>query len=179
MVPGCFAPYIELDITVMIIAKLEELDYLNAQTLHHRWSRQKAIVVILLVIIAGVLGWVLWFQGARPITGGIIGGLIGGAIAALIVRYVYVPWKARRVFRQQKSLHHEFTLSWNADGVHSKNANGEYSSGWSDFIRWKENECLFLLYLSDLMFYMVPKRAFSGDAELEDFRGHLVKGVHV
>ena len=64
----------------MIIAKLEELDYLSAQNLHRRWSRRKAIVVILLAILAGALGWVLWCQGVRPIAGGIVGGLIGGII---------------------------------------------------------------------------------------------------
>ena len=163
----------------MIIAKLEELDYLSAQNLHRRWSRRKAIVVILLAILAGALGWVLWRQGVRPIAGGILGGLIGGIIGGSIIRYFYVPWKARRVFRQQKSFQREFALSWNTDGVHSKDANGEYSSGWSDFTRWRENERLFLLYLSDIQFYMVPKRAFNSGVELNDFRDHLVRSVHV
>jgi len=162
----------------MIIAKLEEQDYLGAQRLHHRWSRQKAMVAILLIILAGVLCCLLWWQGIRSVAGGIVGGLIGGIIAGSITRYVYVPWKARRVFRQQKSFQREFTLSWDADGVHSKDANGEYSSGWSDFIRWRENERLFLLYLSDIQFYMIPKRAFSGEMEFKDFRAHLVRRVH-
>ena len=163
----------------MIIAKLEALDYLGAQSLHRRWSRQKAIGVIFLVILAGALGWVLWCQGARLIAGGIVGGLIGGAIGGSVVRFVYVPRKARRVFRQQKSFQREFTLSWNADGVHSKDANGGYSSSWSDFTRWKESERIFLLYLSDIQFYMVPKRAFSDEVELKDFRDHLLRSVHV
>jgi YcxB-like protein len=168
-----------LVITAMITATLEELDYLNAQSLHRRWSQQKTIVVIFLAIFAGALGCVLWYQGAVPIAGGIVGGLIGGIAGGSIVRYVYVPRKARKVFRQQKSFQREFSLSWNNDGVRSKDANGEYSTGWSDFIRWKENERLFLLYVSDIQFYMVPKRAFNGEVELRDFRDHLVRSVRV
>jgi hypothetical protein len=163
----------------MIIAKIEEADYLSAQALHHKWSKRKVMVVFLLVIAASALGWVLWCQGVWVIAGGIAGGLISGVIAGTIVRFIYVPWKTRRVYRQQKSLQREFTLSWNADGVQSKNANGEYSVSWSDFIRWKENDRLYLLYLSDIMFSMVPKRAFDSEADMDDFRNHLVKGIHV
>ena len=163
----------------MIIATLEEQDYLNAQRLHRRWSKRKSIIIISLVILVIVLCLALWCQGALPIAGGIIGGLIGGTFAGAITRYVYIPWKARRVFRQQKSLQREYTMSWNADGIQTKSKNGENSSSWSDFIRWKESENLFLLYISDIQFYMFPKRAFSNESELNDFRAHLVRNVNV
>ena len=163
----------------MIVAKLEELDYLGAQALHRRWSKRKTIVVLLLTVGAGVLGVVLWCQGAWSIAGGIIGGLVGGAIGGSVVRYGYIPWKAKRVFRQQKSLQRQFNLSWNADGVHVKDANGEYSSAWTDFVRWKEDDRLFLLYISDVMFYMIPKHAFPSESLLDEFRTHLARGVDV
>jgi hypothetical protein len=163
----------------MVIAKLEERDYLSAQALHRRWSKRKTIIVLLSVVGAGVLGVVLWCQGAQSIAGGVIGGLVGGTIGGSVVRYGYIPWKAKRVFRQQKSLQREFSLSWNADGAHVKDANGDYSSAWSDFVRWKENDRLFLLYLSDVMFYMIPKRAFSSQSQLGEFRAHLARGVDV
>ena len=163
----------------MMIATLEEHDYLNAQKLHRRWSKRKFIVIISLVIVVLVMCWIFWCKGFLLIAGGVIGGLIGGTIAGATTRYVYIPWKARRVFRQQKSLQREYSMSWNADGIQTKNKNGENSSSWSEFIRWKENENLFLLYISDIQFYMFPKRAFTNETELNDFRAHLVRSVHV
>lgn len=163
----------------MIIATLKEQDYLNAQKLHRRWSRPKFIVIISLVIAALIFCWIFWCKGFLPIAGGIIGGLIGGIVGGATTRYVYIPWKARRVFRQQKSLQREYSMSWNSDGIQTKSKNGEYSSNWSEFIRWKENENIFLLYISDIQFYMFPKRAFTSETELNDFRTHLVGSVDV
>ena len=157
----------------MITATLEESDYLHAQSVHRKWSMRKAVVVYSLNIVAVGAGWALWGLGAWSIAAGILGGVVGGVVAGSIVSYIYVPWKAKRVFRQQKSLQREFTLSWDADGVRTKSENGAFSSNWSDFLRWKESETLFLLYLSDIQFLMIPKRAFGDKAEIEDFRGHL------
>jgi hypothetical protein len=166
-----------LDIATMVIAKLEEQDYLSAQALHRRWTKRKAMIALLALVGAGILSAILWYLGIWVVAGGLIGGLVGGAIGDSIVRYGYMPWKTKRVFRQQKSLQHEFVLSWTADGVHTKNAKGEYSSAWSDFVGWRENDRLFLLYISDIMFYMIPKRAFSSELLLGEFRAHLTKSI--
>jgi hypothetical protein len=163
----------------MVIAKLDEMDFLSAQSLHRRWSRRRIVLVIFLVLAASAVSWLLWCQGVRSVAGGIIGGVIGGVIGGAAVRYLYVPWKSRRVFRQQKSFQREFALSWSGEGVHVKDTNGEYSSAWSDFIRWKENDRLFLVYLSDVTFYMVPKRAFANPSEVQEFRNQLSRGVDV
>jgi hypothetical protein len=163
----------------MITVKYEEQDYLNAQRLHHRWSKRVSIIIISLVIIATLLSWILWHQGMQPIACGIIGGLIGCFVIYAALQYIYTPWKARRVFRQHKSLQRGHTMSWNLDGIQAKSQNGESFTSWSDFIRWKEGEYLFLLYISDLQFHMLPKRVFSSEQELNDFRAHLERCVHV
>ena len=163
----------------MIIVKLEESDYLLAQSVHRKWSVRKAVVVYSLCIIAIVAGCALWGLGAWSIAAGILGGVVGGVIGGSIVSYIYVPWKTKRVFRQQKSLQREFTISWDANGVRTKSENGEFSSSWSDFLRWKESEALFLIYLSDIQFLMIPKRAFGDKVEIEGFRGHLAQRINV
>jgi hypothetical protein len=163
----------------MITAQLDESDFVSAQSLHRRWSRRKTLVAILVVLIAGALGLYLLCQGMYSAGCGMIGGVIGGAIGGSVVRYLYVPWKARRVFRQQKSLQREFELYWSDEGMRVKDTNGEYSSAWSDFVRWKEDDRLFLVYLSDIAFYMVPKRAFPASSEVQGFRNKLASGVDV
>jgi hypothetical protein len=95
----------------------------------------------------------------------------------LIMNHVWIPWHARRIFRQQKSFGRPFELSWDEGGVHAKDGNGEYRHSWVDFIRWRENERLIVLSLSDAMFLMVPKRAFAEEASLDAFRGMLQSRV--
>jgi YcxB-like protein len=99
-----------------------------------------------------------------------LGALLGGLIGWMASYYIWVPLQARRVFRQQKSMQRPFELSWDATGVHAKDANGEYRHLWSDFVRWREGERLIVLSLSDAMFLMIPKRAFAEERSLEDFR---------
>ncbi len=163
----------------MISARLEESDYLCAQFLDRRWQPRNIVGAIALSCLACAISWLLWSTGKWIIAAGILGGLVGGAIGGSIVRYVYVPWKTKRVFRQQKSLQREFTLSWETTGVQTKSVNGEFTCNWSDFIRWKENEILFLLYLSDIQFLMVPKRAFSNMTEIDLFRSNIAQGINV
>ena len=44
---------------------------------------------------------------------------------------------------------------------------------WSDLTKWREGEGLFLLYGSDLIFYVLPKRAFQDAAAVDAFRDLL------
>lgn len=163
----------------MITTKLQETDYLHAQALHRSWSRKKFLIVSGVAIVTAALGWILWVQGYGPIAGGLLGGLIGGAITGSAIRYLYVPWKTRKVFRQQKSLQREFTLSWSEDCLLSEDANGQYKTAWADFTNWKEDAHIFLLYHSDIAFQMLPKRAFSNANVIAEFRSHIQRVIHV
>lgn len=162
----------------MIKAKLEEADYLHAHYLNYRWTTKKTIWVFGSTIVSSVFSGLLWHFGPKLLAVAVVFPLLGALIGDSVSRYIYVPWKARRVFRQQKSLRREFTLAWSEQGVYSKDSNGEYSSSWGDFLDWKESDQLFLVYISDINFYMIPKRAFADKAGLEDFRNYLVANIH-
>jgi hypothetical protein len=52
----------------------------------------------------------------------------------------------------------------------------EYSHShisWRGYTRWAETKNLFLLYLSEPTFHIVPKRAFANEEQLNDFRALL------
>lgn len=98
-------------------------------------------------------------------------------LAYLVMRIVYIPWKARRVFRQQKSYHCSFELCWYDAGFAARDSNGQYTTPWSDFIKWQEHGRLFLLYHSDLLFHMVPKRAFPSENSLSEPRSRVQKNI--
>ena len=162
----------------MLIVKLQEAEYVAANALHLKSSRRRAIVFWLAMLGLALAALWLWFFGRRIISGsnlagllgGCIGGVLGGVLATLGVRFLYVPWKARRVFRQQRSLQLPFELSWSEEGFVSRNEQGSYKTLWSDLVRWKENEQLFLLYISDAMFHILPKRAFPDAEAVSSFR---------
>ena len=44
---------------------------------------------------------------------------------------------------------------------------------WTDFVNWKENERVFLLYYSDVLFLVVPKGAFLDSTCSNAFRAKL------
>ena len=157
--------------TVEIIrGQLEEADYVAAQRLYRRPSRfwQVFGVVFAVVMVAGAVvaakagdKWVFYFF-LMVLAGSAIGGLAG--------HYLWLPWQARRVFRQQKSLQRPFEISWDDKGIYARDDHGEYKHFWADFMRWNEDSRLFVLSLSEVMFLMVPKRAFSDERLLNLFR---------
>jgi hypothetical protein len=58
--------------------------------------------------------------------------------------------------------------------VISESTRGRWANEWTDFLKWRENERLFLLYTSDAAFMMLPKRAFKDAEQVADF-GSLVR----
>lgn len=162
----------------MLKVTLQEADYVGANALHLKSSRRRALVFWVAMLGLALAALWLWFFGPDSISdsrlagllGGSIGGLLGGVLGTLGVRSLYVPWKARRVFRQQRSLRLPFELSWSEGGLVSRNEQGSEKTQWSDFVQWRENEQLFRLYLSDVMFHIVPKRAFPDTEAVSAFR---------
>lgn len=161
--------------------QLEESDYLAAQALHSKLSRNWVVAFWLAMLpLAAVTVWVLVYGRdnlsngeVAGLVGGTLGGLIGGVVGGLGVRYFFVPWKHKRVFRQQTSLHLPFRFSWSEEEILSENERGSIKTKWSEIVKWKEDDRLFLLYISDVMFLIFPKRAFADQRELSQFRHAL------
>lgn len=166
-------------------AQLQEEDYVAATSLHSRVSRRMSLVGWLAILILALTAAGVWVFGRDRLSagqlagllGGSIGGVAGGLIATFGTRYLYVPWKAKRVFRQQRSLQLPFDFSWDDEGLLSRNEQGSYKHLWSDLLRWKENDRLFLVYISDAMFLILPKRTFSNPEDLISFRTLLQSRV--
>ncbi len=156
--------------TSTVRAQLDEADYVAAQRLYRRRSVWWPIAsFVVAAVLVGVALHAYRAQNTFALFMS-LGALIGGVAGALATHYICIPWQARRVFRQQKSMHRPFELSWDNNGLHAKDANGEYRHLWSDIVRWREDDTLFVLNLSDALFLMVPKRAFPEEQSLQAFR---------
>lgn len=147
-------------------------DYVAASMLHSRWTRKRiwtsaAATAIGLALAAVGNHWLLVAGSA------LAGGAIGGAVAYEVARRLFLPWRARRLFAQQRSLQRPVQFTWDAEGLSWSSANGSGRTPWSDYVKWRQNEHILLLYHSDALFQMLPKRAFSSDLQLPSLLARL------
>lgn len=76
------------------------------------------------------------------------------------------PLLARRIYRQQRSLHGEIGLSWTDERLEFDSEYGQFAMPWSHFTRWAEDKRTFVLFESDRLYRIVPKRVLDADTEL-------------
>ena len=149
----------------MISGRISEEDYLSAQRLHHSRGRIKRIMFLSVLAVVGLL--LFWFSFSPYAA--ILLGMGAGGLLVESWPGAY-DWKRRKLYKQQASLKEQFTYSWDADALRVSSESGAASRKWKDYIRHAENERMFLLYHSDIMFEIFPKSWFSSSEQLGDFR---------
>jgi hypothetical protein len=97
------------------------------------------------------------------------------AVWFLAARYVLLPRKARRLYRQRKAFQRPFEVSWDEAGLTMVSSSGTVTTPWSDFLKLREGAGVVLLYLSDTQFHIIPARAFVDTAAADAFAA-LVRG---
>lgn len=75
-----------------------------------------------------------------------------------VIRFIVTPRRIARLFKQQKDLSAPFVIELTDETSSSHNEFGEGCLPWGTFVKWEENEKLLLLYRSDVLFHMLPKR---------------------
>jgi len=135
-------------------------------------------VAVLLLVILVLLIWLWWAGFWREAIVGLC-ALIGAVIGDGVGRRILLAKKAKRIFRQQKSLHRPYELSWTAEAITLASERGTSAIPWTDFHKYRETADQFLLFLSDANFLMVPKRAFSDISRLDAFRGVVTERIPV
>jgi hypothetical protein len=139
-------------------------DYVKAQYLH---MRPRPLYEILGIIVLALFFWATWIAITDD-DHDAFDLLYLALIIALILNYtVYIPWKTRRVYRQHKALQRELSFKFDATGALVTNENGQSRMPWSDYLRWKQNDHLILIYLSDSMYHMLPSRLFVDPDDFE------------
>lgn len=136
---------------------IQPSDYVRAQYLH---MRPRPLYKVLGVFVSALVLWAAWIaitdESRHPLY-----FLYPTLLIALILNFtVYVPWKTRRIYGQQKALQRELTFKFDESGALITTENGQTTMPWSDYLRWKQNNHLMLIYLSDCMYHMLPRRLF-------------------
>ncbi len=94
----------------------------------------------------------------------------GGMGGALLANRIVIPRKARRVFAQTPAFQRPYQVTWDDRALTSTNHQGAGTYPWAEFHKARELAGLFLIFFSDVMFIMVPKRDFPDDATMRNFR---------
>jgi hypothetical protein len=150
-------------------------DLQAAQRLHIRAVSLRTLLyyALFLTVVGAFFSWSLPRHAPTDILAALVTvTLVGTAFLAalnLISRWFILPIRARRIFNQQKNLQRPYRVSWDAESVQTSSASGNSKIPWVDFLKWRESKQLFLLYRSDVLFQMYPKRCFTPE-QIDEFR---------
>jgi len=158
---------------VKIEYQLTEDEYLQAQLGYWRQARRFNLIrlemgMVLVVTLFAVV--ILAFPGIPDKGPAWIA--IGFSILLLLNRYVFAPYKIRRVFRQSPNTRAPHQLTINEENLRIVLPNSSEDLRWEAFQRAHELHAEFLLMYGPRSFVIVPKRAFEKDG-LERFRSVL------
>ncbi|SEQ28823.1 YcxB-like protein [Devosia sp. YR412] len=92
--------------------------------------------------------------------------------ATAAVMQVIMPVAARRTFRQQRSLQGELAYRWTSEHLTADTEYGAFDMPWSHFLRWSEDKRTILLFESDRLYRVIPKRVLPPD-QYHSLRQHL------
>jgi hypothetical protein len=157
--------------------QLNDDDYIEAAQAAARPSKHVlvAVAVISLAVAGGALA--VWNSPLRREAILVLSVWFGVVCGARIGQVLYIPRQARRVFKQQRALQRPCTVSWNTDGLTITAEDGVSTTSWRDFYKAIELKRQFVLFLSEALVVMIPKRAFGSNALLDDFRRQVTTSV--
>lgn len=160
--------------------KLAADDLVTASWLYMRQGLTRPrVLVSWLVLWACFLAFIIFVNGGpatRPEQWLVLLGISLLPFAAVIaVTVILTPITARRIFRQQRSLQGEMVLAWSDTGLHVRSEYGDFEMPWPHFVRWAEDGRSFLLFESDRLYRVVPKRVLTPDQQqsLRQFLGRI------
>ncbi|MCP3734120.1 YcxB family protein [Sphingomonas sp. RP10(2022)] len=152
------------------IDERDHLASLRAANVRQLRSRRFLIrITTLSIVAASVLGGILFAVGEYPWTAviAVVSGVIGGlaALALLIgLTWLLLPRRARRLYRQNRLLQRQVTARWSDAGLEWETSSGHTRLGWDDVHAWQSDTRVTLVYLTDLLFRMIPAHALDSDA---------------
>lgn len=145
---------------------IQESDYIRSQYLHIRPRPVFAVVglLILLLFVWSLVSAPSWVMAAVT-------------VYLALWLFVFIPWRAKKNYRQYKALSEPVSIEVRDDGLFFKRENGEGLVPWSHIIKWRQSKTLLLLYPTSNVFHLVPSHFFltpeAFSAFKEVLRGHV------
>lgn len=134
----------------------------RAAQLHARGQLLRRPAIVVNLAILAVLTALQWSSSPGDIRGlaFVLGcGLAGGVGAGLAWLLLVVPRQARRRFGRNRLLRIAVSIEADASAVRFASETGTGTVPWTDMPHRREDARVLLLYASDRLYYVVPKRA--------------------
>lgn len=141
-------------------------DVVAAQRLHARPTYKTLVLILATFPVLCLVGYYLGPEMSLAVA---FGGTIGLVVTQGLMFALYVPYRARRMYRQQKSLQRTHEFSWDDQCVFFRSADFEGKLRWADLVKVKKSRSMLLLYHSDTLFNFFPRHCFSSEAQFEEF----------
>jgi YcxB-like protein len=159
---------------ITLHCKLKPEDYIQAQYLHMRpssWQKYLGIALLSLWLVAVVASA---FQSVS------LNNMLGIFLPTLFFSLIYIlillvvlPWNVRRIFSQQQTLRGEYETVISPEVIETTSKYGTTKIPLSDFHKYKVGKDLILLYQSQSLFHMFPRRFFVSEEDFKTFLSYL------
>lgn len=161
----------------MLTVQLEEADIVNATALSMRWGvRMWSLLLCSTVILFGFGVWAL-------LSSALVFGIffivlpVWAWLLLGIGKFFLIPRRARKRFKQSKGLQRPYTISPEKDTLNIRGQTGYNNTPWSDFLKWREDKLVFLIYSPNGTFRVIPKRVFFDSDAAGIFRQTLQQKI--
>jgi hypothetical protein len=147
-------------------------DHVAAYRLHGAPTRRAWLVVAL--ILTGLVALLYIFDSSAPLwiaPLAVIGGFAGG----LFSWAVYLPWIARRNFRRYPLAHLRTGVALLPEGIRTEGDRGKSTVLWKDFIQWRANKRVVLVYLSPRLFLFFPTWLAAKGFPIDELKAALTR----
>lgn len=145
---------------------LRESDYVRSQFLHVRPRPIFAIIGTLLFILAVVMA--IYSQSL----------ILVGCLAYFLLWFlVFIPWRAKKHYRQYKAMSEPVCIEATDMGLSFESSTGRGIIPWDHVNKWRNNDKLLLVYPAGNVFHLVPRHFFSTVGQYEEFIARLQKNA--
>ena len=141
--------------------KLSESEVVTAMKIHGKASKLILGVLCSVAVVFILIGIFTKYKFLG--FGSVLGGVIGYFSALMLV----IPFYAKRHFKQNKALKNEISVQFSEQGINFKGESGESTLQWSYIHKWKYDKGIYLLYITNNMFHIIPQRALTNESNLD------------
>jgi YcxB-like protein len=176
-------PSTDRDIRINFTLTLPELHRANRTIIASRLRTPPLLSVIVLLLLLGVaVPAVVNWGGEDQVRDATQNAWI--VLIVLVFLFLYASYAlpytaARSSFKNNVAMRNPIHYSFSDGGVKTESATGCSDRLWIGVARVRETREFFLLYLSNTMAFPIPKRAFNGEHEIQEFRALVQRNVRV
>lgn len=157
-----------------ITGQVEYNDYLQGFLLHYKSNPSTMFLFYGILIFCGLLGissLILSIIRGYPITYALI--ILFVALSVFLYRFVFLPIQIKNSFRIQKELNAPFEYEFTETHMLLNTLYNKSSIPFTEFVKWKENKVVFLLYYNPNCFYVIPKRFFMDPQQIDLIKAYI------